>query len=558
MTTPNVQTTSLQQQVASSGDGVQLVASAFRRTNPSQVPVSVVTSGVITTYTANNGANSAVGGNTTAVITFAAANGGNFAVTTDMVLAVSPQAQTANVAFGGARVSAANTLELIQYNPSGSSANNTANEAYWFTAIRATGAVISLPANTLAGNQQGTPAIPTLSTVEATYNFTPYGAIATATVNANGQVVSANVVSQGVWYYEPPTVVFTPAAPSGGVSVSGGATGPSAGGGSGASAIATVANGGVTSIVITQQGSGYTAAPTISFIGGTSISPGMFAAVSRTVANVANVGIGNVRVAGANQIAVEFFNVGAANLTANTADTYFMTALGQIPVVSPIVTIAANNVAGANTQANAANNTALLVNNLNANDMVIGWTGPIGSNLSQAVGSNISAANTVSLAYGGQLVVANLSAGYTTIAVLKQQALPPLAIYQVYLSPSSVAANTAAEQVFTMPANITLPVNCTIGINKPSYTPNICIGGGRANSASTLGINFVNISNAAITPPAEWYTVAAFGSYTNGMSGNTANGGYCSQVVSITNNQQLNLLNELQSTAVSEGLILGG
>jgi hypothetical protein len=42
------------------------------------------------------------------------------------------------------------------------------------------------------------------------------------------------------------------------------------------------------------------------------------------------------------------------------------------------------------------------------------------------------------------------------------------------------------------------------------------------------------------------------------MSGNTANGGFCSQVVSITNNQQLNLLNELQSTAVSEGLILGG
>lgn len=82
------------------------------------------------------------------------------------------------------------------------------------------------------------------STAVRTYQAT------TLTNTTNKSVAGVSVVSPGVGYTSAPTVTFT------------------GGGGSGAAATATVANGKVTGFTITNGGSGYSSAPSVSLSGG--------------------------------------------------------------------------------------------------------------------------------------------------------------------------------------------------------------------------------------------------------------------------------------------------
>lgn len=79
----------------------------------------------------------------------------------------------------------------------------------------------------------------------------PFPVLTTTQRNAlAGRVISATFVAAGGSYSTPPTVSIT------------------GGGGSGATAVATVQNGGVIAVTIVNQGSGYTSTPTIGFSGG--------------------------------------------------------------------------------------------------------------------------------------------------------------------------------------------------------------------------------------------------------------------------------------------------
>ena len=46
-----------------------------------------------------------------------------------------------------------------------------------------------------------------------------------------------------------------------------------------------------------------------------------------------------------------------------------------------------------------------------------------------------------------------------------------------------------------------------MGINKPTLTPGLVMGGVRVSSTNTLAITFMNITGSAIVPPAEIYTI---------------------------------------------------
>lgn len=540
MTAPNTQTTPLVQQIASSPDGYVMLPLAYRRSNPSQTSIATTQTGVLTTYSGNNGANSAVASNYTAVITFAAANGGNGAGANEMILAVSTTA-TANVAIAGAWSSAANTFQVIQSNPSGTSANNTANTTYLFTTSNNQN-VFALPANTSAGGAVGTPAVPANGViVEQTYTFNPSNATGTAYINSNtGQVIGVAVNTQGSFYFEPPTVMF------------------SGGNGTGATGICQVANGGVVSVQVTGGGSGYTSAPSVSFTGGGMIAPGMYASAMRTQANVAGLCIGNVRVAGANQIAVQFYNLTSSAIGANINDTYSFCALNSTPSISPMVTVTANISAANATGANAANFTVANINNLTSTDQVLSWNAAAAGAYSQAAGSNC-AANNLTFAYFGGATATTPAAGTFTFNVLKNQALPPVQIYNVLLTPAAVKANSVASQTFAMPAGFIGPANVTVGVNKPSLTTGIAIGGAAIiNANANIGINFVNTTAANITPPAEVYTIAVFNAYNPVLGGAIANAGTCAQIVSMSYSQNMNLTNELQNTMVANGMIYGG
>lgn len=72
-------------------------------------------------------------------------------------------------------------------------------------------------------------------------------------------------------------------------------------------------------------------------------------------------------------------------------------------------------------------------------------------------------------------------------------------VVQTTLSPSSVAANTTAEQTFTVP---NLAARACVFVNKPTSQAGLGIAGVRVSAANTLAINFVNATASPIVPTA--------------------------------------------------------
>jgi hypothetical protein len=68
------------------------------------------------------------------------------------------------------------------------------------------------------------------------------------------------------------------------------------------------------------------------------------------------------------------------------------------------------------------------------------------------------------------------------------------------LSPAEVAANTSAEQTFTMPGIRSGDV--IVGVSKPTTQAGIGIVGWRVSADNTLAITFMNTTAGAITPTA--------------------------------------------------------
>jgi hypothetical protein len=79
--------------------------------------------------------------------------------------------------------------------------------------------------------------------------------------------------------------------------------------------------------------------------------------------------------------------------------------------------------------------------------------------------------------------------------------------YDVTISPAEVAANTTAEQTFTVNG---LTTNDAVFVNKPTAQAGLGIVGARVSAANTLAITFVNTTESGITPTAsQLYKVVA-------------------------------------------------
>lgn len=82
-----------------------------------------------------------------------------------------------------------------------------------------------------------------------------------------------------------------------------------------------------------------------------------------------------------------------------------------------------------------------------------------------------------------------------------------LRVYSPSLSPVAVAANTTAEQTFTVTG---LATSDKVIVNKPTAQAGLGIVGMRVSAANTLALTFSNNTVAAITPTAaETYQIVA-------------------------------------------------
>ena len=79
--------------------------------------------------------------------------------------------------------------------------------------------------------------------------------------------------------------------------------------------------------------------------------------------------------------------------------------------------------------------------------------------------------------------------------------------YDVTISPAAVAANTSAEQTFTVTG---LSTNDAVFVTKPTAQAGIGIVGTRVSAADTLAITFGNFTAGGITPTAsQLYKIVA-------------------------------------------------
>lgn len=80
----------------------------------------------------------------------------------------------------------------------------------------------------------------------------------------------------------------------------------------------------------------------------------------------------------------------------------------------------------------------------------------------------------------------------------------PSGVLTATLDVAEVAANTTAEQTFTVEG---LKVGDFVTVNKPSHSEGLGIVGCRVSAADTLAITFGNFTGAGIDPAAEAYLV---------------------------------------------------
>lgn len=85
-------------------------------------------------------------------------------------------------------------------------------------------------------------------------------------------------------------------------------------------------------------------------------------------------------------------------------------------------------------------------------------------------------------------------------------AFPKTGTYSKELTPASVAANTTAEQTFTVNG---LVVNDIVTVNKPSLNAGIGIVNVRVSAADTLAITYSNNTGSPIVPTTETYKIVS-------------------------------------------------
>lgn len=212
--------------------------------------------------------------------------------------------------------------------------------------------------------------------------------------------------------------------------------------------------------------------------------------------------VGTARVSAANTIQVTFGNDTASGITPTVGETYDVVTIGSNFTTTQAVTAAA---VGPNTTseqffavASALPGQVAFVNKptVQAGLMIAGIrVASLGQVAIQF--QNLTAAT----------ITPTAAETYTFGLMAAMSPAPVMTRITQTLTPNAVAANTTAEQTFTV---VGLAAGTEVYVTKPSVTLNLVVAGARVSALNTLAINFANNSGASITPPVESYAIAYF------------------------------------------------
>ena len=234
----------------------------------------------------------------------------------------------------------------------------------------------------------------------------------------------------------------------------------------------------------------------------TGVFPGQVVFVNKPTTQT-GLGIHNARVVANNQVAISFVNFTAAAIVPTAAEVYQFFATAGVSVIDPLLEVGVPAVTTSVPTISSIENTLVCAQVL-ADDVVLGLSKP-SQQAGLTTGSARATAGNILQQYTNPTAAGiNPTAEVMTYEIIRHNQLAPTVIITAPLIPISVAANTSAEQTFTVPNLIT---GTYVAINKPTLTPGLVMGGCRVSATNTLAINYMNITGAAIVPPPEVYTI---------------------------------------------------
>lgn len=269
------------------------------------------------------------------------------------------------------------------------------------------------------------------------------------------------------------------------------------------------------------------------------------------------------RAAGNNQVGITFANVTAATITPTASESYTIQALSALDAHNNFMLFTVNGGAvGAIAVGAAASAGNSVFTGALATDMPVGApVAPTGANNGGAATNSSNPIFSIMTADTMTMWFAAIGTGSTPTAnvywdqlVFRLNPAAPLVLYSQLLAPTSVAANTTAEQTFTVTG---LLANTVAWVNKPSATPGLGIAGVRISAASTLAINYINSTGSAIVPPTETYVVGNFQAQAPTPTTSNTTGGAVSQQAVPAIMSGLNQLAKVRTDLVATGLWAG-
>lgn len=230
--------------------------------------------------------------------------------------------------------------------------------------------------------------------------------------------------------------------------------------------------------------------------------------------NQAGLDIVGCRITSTGLLGITFANVTAAPIVPTAAQTYVIFALNGVDAANNYIHYQMNmGTIGAIGPGVVVTGGSTTLTGALATDQVVSIQKP----------TLQAAATNAAIVYpGGSIFTADVftcgffgvGTGYTPtasevygITAFRANPVGPLVLYSQSLAPVSVAANTCAEQTFTVTGLI---AGTPVFVNKPSFQAGLGIAGVRVSALNTLAVNYINTTGTAIVPTTETYTIGNF------------------------------------------------
>jgi len=218
----------------------------------------------------------------------------------------------------------------------------------------------------------------------------------------------------------------------------------------------------------------------------------------------AGLAVGTARVSATNTVNVSFGNVTSATITPTTTEAYLVVT-ASAALQFPSVTLSPASVAAATTVEQT-----FTVNGVQPG-MVVAVSKPTLQAGLLVTGARVVAPNQVGVTFmnvtTATVITPTAGEAYLFFAARGLRVQPIMQRILATLTPVSVAANTTAEQTFTVTGLVS---GQPVEVSKPSQQKGLALTGARVSAANTLALNFANVTASAITPPSEQYVIGFY------------------------------------------------